>query len=51
MLLVVETDDESFDEPVRETILRDLREVGHKFKHVIFPMKEVDNVRGRLSFC
>merc|ERR1711920_54492 len=35
-----ETDDAQFDEPVRETIMRDLREVAHKFRHVIAPQKE-----------
>jgi len=35
-----ESDDASFDEPVRETIMRDLREVAHKFRHVIAPQKE-----------
>lgn len=37
---VSETDD-GFDEPVRETIMRDLKEVMNKFKHVISPKKEV----------
>jgi len=39
-----ETDDDTFDEPVRETIMRDLREVGHKFKHVIYPKKQGSNL-------
>ena len=34
---ISETDDAQFDEPVRETIMRDLREVAHKFRHVIAP--------------
>lgn len=37
-------DDDDFDEPVRETIMRDLRDVGHKFKHVVFPLKEGSNL-------
>ena len=44
---VSETDD-GFDEPVRETIMRDLREVMNKFKHVISPKKEVQNIFGCL---
>lgn len=35
-----ESDDDRFDEPVKETIMRDLREVAHKFRHVIAPQKE-----------
>ena len=41
LTLILESDDASFDEPVRETIMRDLREVAHKFRHVIAPQKEV----------
>ncbi|CAG5097568.1 Oidioi.mRNA.OKI2018_I69.XSR.g15131.t2.cds [Oikopleura dioica] len=37
-------DDDDFDEPVRETIMRDLRDVAHKFKHVVFPLKEGSNL-------
>jgi len=40
---VSETDD-GFDEPVRETIMRDLKEVMNKFKHVISPKKEGSNL-------
>ena len=36
-----EVDDAQFDEPVRVTIMRDLREVAHKFRHVVAPQKEV----------
>merc|ERR1712025_616746 len=35
-----ESDDAAFDEPVKDTIMRDLREVAHKFRHVIAPQKE-----------
>ena len=41
LTVILESDDASFDEPVRETIMRDLREVAHKFRHVIAPQKEV----------
>ena len=38
--LTQEVDDAQFDEPVRVTIMRDLREVAHKFRHVVAPQKE-----------
>jgi hypothetical protein len=37
----------TLDEPIRETILRDVRAVGQKFAHVMYPVEKKSLLRVR----